>query len=262
MPGLAQGVGSRLDLNVNENHRARTTGRRALVTGGSRGIGRAIAEALVEAGHDVTITGRSPDVHAVADSLGARGLVLDLTDPAGIEDLTSSFPDGVDAIVNNAGGFAGTAPGRDAPLAEVAEHWHRTLQVNLVGAALVVRALEDRLPAGGAVVSIGSIGAEYAANPYSVAKAALAAWNVGLAERLGPRGTTANVVAPGYVEGTDLFGGPLPQTRRDALVGRTLLGRVCQPSDVAALVAFLVSPAARHITGQVVHVNAGAHTTR
>ena len=239
-----------------------TASRRALVTGGARGIGRAIASALASRGHEVTLTGRGADVHATAADLGARGLVLDLEDVAAVDALPERFPDGVDVIVNNAGGFAGPPPPPEAPAAEVAAHWHRTLQVNLVGAALVVRALEHLLPSGGAVISIGSIGAEYAGNPYSVAKAALAAGNAGLAERLGPRGVTANVVAPGYVEGTDLFGGPLPGARRDALVRRTLLGRVCTPQDVAATVAFLASPDARNITGQVLHVNAGAHTTR
>ena len=239
-----------------------TSARRALVTGGGRGIGHAIAKALAAQGHEVTVTGRTDQIHAVAAALGARGLVLDLEDPSSIEELSSRVDEDLAVLVNNAGGFAAVAPPPGARVADVAEYWHRNLHVNVVGAALVTSALEDRLRPGGAVVSIGSIGAEYAANPYSVAKAALAAWNVGLAERLGPRSITANVVAPGYVEGTDLFGGPLPQGRRDALVDRTMLGRVCRPEDVAATVAFLSSTAARAITGQVVHVNAGAHATR
>ena len=112
------------------------------------------------------------------------------------------------------------------------------------------------------MVSVGSIGAEYAGNAYSVAKAALQAWNVGLAQRLGPRDVTANVISPGYTAGTDLFGGPLPEGRRARLIDRTLLGRSSTPADIAASVAFFASPQARQITGQTLHVNGGAFTTR
>ncbi|HIY65769.1 MAG TPA: SDR family oxidoreductase, partial [Candidatus Agrococcus pullicola] len=126
----------------------------------------------------------------------------------------------------------------------------------------VTRALEHRIRPGGAVVSIGSIGAEYAGNPYSASKAALQAWNAGVSERLGARDITANVVAPGYVEGTNLFGGPLGADRRTALVERTHTKRVGKPEDIGSIVSFLASPKARHITGQTMHVNGGAHTTR
>lgn len=149
--------------------------RTVLVTGGGRGIGRAVAQRFVDAGDEVTVTGRGDDVAAAAGELGARPWRLDLEDVASVATLAAAFADGVDVVVNNAGAFVGTPPAPAASLEDVAQHWHRNLQVNLVGAALVVRVLEPLLRPGGAVVSIGSIGAEYAANPYSVAKAALAA---------------------------------------------------------------------------------------
>lgn len=233
----------------------------ALVTGGGRGIGRAVAEQLVTDGYDVVVTSRSAAIDAVAAEIEARAVRLDLEDTDSVAALADHL-DAVDVIVNNAGAFTARTPPPEATLAEVAEYWRRNLDVNLVGAALVVTALDQRLRPGGAVISIGSIGAEYAGNAYSVAKAALQAWNVGVAQRLGPRDITANVVSPGYTEDTDLFGGPLPEERRTLLIGRTHLGRSGQPADVAGVVAFLASARARQITGQTLHVNGGAHTTR
>ena len=236
--------------------------RTILVTGGGRGIGRAIAEAFVAMGDEVTVTGRGDGIVDAAHALGARGLPLDLENVPSIAALADAFASGVDVIVNNAGAFAMTSPPSGASLEDFADYWHRNIQVNVVGAALAVTALEDRIRDDGAIVSIGSIGAEYAGNPYSVAKAALAAWSVGVSQKLGPRGIRANVIAPGYIEQTDLFGGPISETRHAALIEKTHLGRTGHPSDVAALVTFLASPAARNITGQTLHLNAGAHTTR
>ena len=233
----------------------------ALVTGGGRGIGRAVAERLVAEGYRVVVTSRGAQIEGAAAEIGARAVSLDLAEVDSVAALADRL-ESVDVIVNNAGGFAARTPDPGAPLAEVAASWRRNLEVNLVGAALVVTALQDRLQPGGAVVSIGSIGAEYAGNAYSVAKAALQAWNVGLAQRLGARDITANVIAPGYTEGTELFGGPLPEARHATLIDRTLIGRSGRPEDIAAAVAFLASPGARQITGQTLHINGGAFTTR
>lgn len=237
--------------------------KKILVTGGSSGIGYAIAEAFIVGGDEVTITGRDSErLDAAGARLGARTVVCDGGDTEAVEALADHFPDGIDVIVNNAGGFTGSPPTAGAELAVHADHWTAGLRVNLLSAVLTVTALDDRLRAGGAVISIGSIGAEYAANPYSTAKAALAAWNAGLSESLGARDITANVIAPGFVDGTNLFGTGMTAERRSALIDRTHVKRVGQVADVAALAHFLASDRARHITGQTLHVNGGAFTTR
>lgn len=237
--------------------------REVLVTGGSRGIGFATAKAFVDRGDTVTITGRDPErLRDAGTRLGARTAVLDAGDADDLAALPGLFADGVDVIVNNAGGFVGAPLADASPLPEHQRHWIATLQNNLLGAVLTVTALEDLIRGGGSVVSIGSIGAEYAANAYSTAKAGLAAWNAGISERLGARDITANIVAPGFIDDTDLFGGRMSEQRRATLIERTHLKRVGRPTDVASLVTFLASDEARHITGQTIHLNGGAHTTR
>lgn len=232
-----------------------------LVTGGSRGIGRAIAARFADAGCKVFITGRADDLSGAAEAVGATGIPLDLADRNSISQLAEQVS-AVDVLINNAGGFVGPAPQGSGDLHEIADYWERTLRVNLLGHVLVLTALEPGFSSGGSVVSIGSIGAEYAGNPYSVSKAALQAWTAGMSQRLGPRGVTVNAIAPGYVEGTNLFGGPLNPERYNSLIERTHCGRPGHPDDIAETAFFLTSAGARHITGQTIHVNGGAHTTR
>jgi 3-oxoacyl-[acyl-carrier protein] reductase len=148
------------------------------------------------------------------------------------------------------------------PLESLKQVWNAYVAQNVLGAVLTTAAVRDLLGPGSSVVSLGSIGAERRGGAYGAAKAALAAWSAGLSAELGSRGVTVNVVAPGYIEGTGFFLGAMSDARHELLVGETYDGRAGTPEDVAELVFFLASPGARHLTGQTVHLNGGAFTTR
>ncbi|MFD7527984.1 SDR family NAD(P)-dependent oxidoreductase [Streptomyces sp. NPDC059849] len=237
--------------------------RTIVVTGGGTGIGRATARLFAEQGETVIVTGRRPGpLHELAAESGARALVCNHTDPRALTTLLSELPERIDVLVNNAGGNTDFDSDGATDLAAYARDFRANLDANLVSAALTTRALDDRLAPGGAVVHIGSIAADQGAGSYGAAKAGLAAWNLDLARELGPRGITANVVSPGYIADTEFFRDRLPEARRTTLVAATATGRAGTPADIATTVAFLASPGARHITGQVLHVNGGAHRTR
>ncbi|WP_280240652.1 SDR family NAD(P)-dependent oxidoreductase [Nocardia abscessus] len=237
--------------------------RTIVVTGGSRGIGRHVAQRFAAAGDFVVLTGRDHDrVERTADELGATGIRCDATDPADVQRLAGQLGPTVDVLVNMAGGNTDLGRPPEESLDQIAAQWRANLDANLLSAVLTTTALRDRLPQGGAVINIGSIGAEYAANSYGAAKAALAAWSAGLSAELAPNGVTVNVVSPGYIAETDFFRGELTDERRATLIAATHNKRAGLPEDVAGLVEFLASPHARHITGQTLHLNGGAHTTR
>jgi 3-oxoacyl-[acyl-carrier protein] reductase len=243
-----------------------------LVTGGGNGLGKAVAARFLAEGDAVFITGRNAGrVAEAAAEIGAKPIPGDATDPGQVARMAGELGADLDVLVNMAGGntdFTATATppgGPGGPIAEleaVAAAWHGNLDANLLSAVLTTTAVLGKLRAGGSIINVGSIGAEYASTSYGAAKAAVAAWTAGLSAEVGARGLTANVISPGYIAETDFFRGRLTEERKAALIGATHNGRAGRPGDIAETAYFLASDGARHITGQILHVNGGAHTTR
>jgi 3-oxoacyl-[acyl-carrier protein] reductase len=236
-----------------------------LVTGGSGGIGKAVAARFLAEGDSVIITGRDAGrLASTASEIGAKPVTCDASDPDQVARLADEVGSRLDVLVNAAGGntdFQRDSDGEQS-LAQVSAAWRANLDANLLSAVLTTAAMLSKLQPGGSIINISSIGAEHASTSYGAAKAALAAWTAGLSAQAGPDGVTVNVISPGYIAGTGFFQGRLTDERRATLIDATHTKRAGQPGDVAAAAAFLASGGARHLTGQTIHLNGGAHTTR
>lgn len=240
-------------------------GRRVVVTGGTSGIGRAVAARFSAAGDAVWVTGRDQDkLDRAAAELGVEAIRCDHSRPEQIETLARCLPGELDVLVNAVGAnnHPPGALGGQTALRELRRIWMDGLEVNLLSAVLTTEALLPRLGTGGAVIAIGSEATESAATSYGAAKAALSAWTAGLSKVVGRRGITVNTVTPNYTEGTDFYDRPLPEAMRESLIASTHNGRAGVPDDIAAAVCFLASAEARHITAQTLHVSGGIFITR
>jgi 3-oxoacyl-[acyl-carrier protein] reductase len=231
-------------------------GRTALVTGGSRGIGRAIALELARAGAVVVVGYRRgrEEAEAVAAEAGGRAVQADVSDPDEARRLVEESGD-VGVLVNNAGLT------RDGLLPRMPDDdWRAVLETNLSGVFYTCRAVSRAMMRrrGGAIVNVSSIVGLHGnagQTNYAASKAGIIGFTKSLARELGPRGVRANVVAPGYV--TSRLTDAIPDELRAGMLTNTPLGRFGEPEDVAHAVRFLCSDEASFITGEVLLVDGG-----
>lgn len=242
-------------------------GKKALVTGGTRGVGRGIALALAEAGADV-LTCYQQESEAVTSLEAAlkqtdgdhRVVRADVSDPGSVEELIAEARTRygrLDLVVNNAGAIS-HIPYAELPL----EEWRRIVDTNLTGVHLVIQSALPLLREGSSVVSIGSKAVEAGIplrSHYTATKAALVGLNRSLAKEFGGKGIRFNIVALGVIETENLH--KMPEDQQKLMIERysakTALGRLGTPDEVAGAVLWLASDLSRYVTGATIGVDGG-----
>jgi 3-oxoacyl-[acyl-carrier protein] reductase len=244
--------------------------RAILITGASRGIGRATAEAFAARGDRVAIhhrdsTALAAEVLAGLPGTGHAVVQADLADPEAVRAMVDGAADrlgGIDVLVNNAGIY------HSHPITEVSYEqwqaaWQATLGVNLIGAANVTWCAVRHMMAagGGRIVNVSSRGAfrgEPGQPAYGASKAGLNAFGQSLARALGPHGIAVTTVAPGFVD-TDMAAGRLSGRSGEQIRAQSPFGRVASPGEIAAAVLYLASPEAEWASGTIVDLNGASY---
>ena len=246
------------------------TDRIAIITGAGTGIGAACAHALAADCTHLVLVGRrldkleevqrelavsNPSVHVTCRSVD----VSDIDAVQGFCDWAENALPAVDVVVNNAGS---PQPKITGGLAEIAAAWESTFRANTLSAVLMTEGLKGQLRRpGGRIVIIGSFAAEMGTGSpaYASAKGALETYAVTLMRELGGEGITANVVSPGYTQGTELLAGRMTPERHERLVAGISAHRAGTPDEIASAVAYLASPLAGFINGRVLTANGGTY---
>lgn len=243
------------------------SGKCALVTGGSRGIGAAVCRQLAAAGANIMIgyRTRKADAEAVAiacRSFGARAefCAADVSTDAGarsLVDATIQAFGALDIFVGNAGVW----PPKDVPLAQMPdEQWNRTIRENVDSIFFTSRAVTRVIKDGGSIVLISSTAGQRGESfhaDYAASKGAVISFTKSLAVELGSRNINVNSVAPGWVD-TEMVSDAVAEEGRDRIEAAIPIGRIASPDDIAGPVVFLCSSMARHITGEILNVNGGS----
>lgn len=262
-------------MHENQNNRTEMTmsdlidlsGKSAVVTGGSRGVGRATALLLARAGADVGIGyhSREDDAQETVEevrSLGVHGWARggDLSRAAEAEALFERADqefDGLDIFVGNAGIW----PPDDVPLSEMDEsRWRRTMAVNLDSVFYTTRAAGRRLRKDGRIVLVSSTAGQRGEayhGDYAATKGAMISLVKGLCVEMGDRGITVNAVAPGWID-TEMSETAYAGGRKEEIAASIPIGRIATARDVAGPILFLCSALGRHVTGEILNVNGGA----
>ena len=245
------------------------SGRAVLITGASRGIGRAIATEFAAAGDRVAVhhrasAGLAADLVANLPGSGHAVIQADLADPEAVRAMVDAAADllgGLDVLVNNAGVFT------PHPITEVSyqdwqDQWRATLGINLVGAANVTWcAVQHMRGRGGRIINVSSRGAfrgEPNSPAYGASKAGLNALSQSLARALAPHGIAVSAVAPGFVA-TDMTNEHLKPPRGDEIRAQSPFGRVARPDEIAAAVVYLASPEAEWASGAILDLNGASY---
>jgi len=251
---------------IGETKEMSSQNRVVIVTGGSTGIGKAIAESFANENAQVVIIGRRQDkLKSVAGALGTNfsWQQADVSQRSQVATAVTAVIEmygKIDVLVNNAGFVRGITT--DMPFDQAEQVWDEEIGVNLKGAFLMSVGVAPHLPRpGGRIINISSIaaftgGSRPGAIGYAAAKSGLLGMTYALARELSPEGISVNAVAPGFIANTE-FTGQWSEERVNGIIAQTPVGRAGQASDVAATVLFLASAEAAFITGEVLNVNGG-----
>ena len=241
-------------------------GRNVVITGASRGIGLGIAQGFAKAGARLTLIADDAKVGAAAATMGATGLVADITDAAALDNAFAQI-DHVDVLINNAGLERLTPVGEGG--VEVEAVFRRIIEINIIGTQLVTRRALRLMPAGGAIINTASIWgrvAEPLFGAYVASKHAVIGLTKTWAKELGPRGIRVNAVCPGWVRTeASMLSLKLMAERRATsedellagITGGQALPGLMEPEDMAEAYMFLASDRARNVTGQALGVDRG-----